>query len=305
VIRPGVRRLLRLAIWRHRLRAGEVDDEIRFHLEQRAAQLVRHHGLTEAEADAEARRRFGRIDEARLRLMEAAQQRETHKRRAELLDTLRQDLTYAARQLRRSPGVTLAAVITLALGIGANATTFGIIDRLLLRPPANVTDPARLMLLSYVRTFDGTTDDQEVFSYPLYRDLRDTRGFEHVAAYAPSSVAMGRGPDARPVGAMRVSANYFAALGVRPAIGRLFLPDDDGNPIAPPVAVIAYGFWRSHFGGNRNVLGKSLPLGDGRYTVVGVAPHPLSNKLKPTAALRIPAERTCRLAGSRRRPRLE
>ncbi|MDQ3949758.1 MAG: ADOP family duplicated permease [Gemmatimonadota bacterium] len=274
MIRPGVRRFLRLPIWRRRLRAGEVDDEIRFHLEQRAAQLVREQGLTLAEARAEALRRFGGLDEARARLMEAARQRETHMRRAELLDTLRQDLTYALRQLRRSPGFALAAVITLALGIGANATMFGVIDRLLLRPPAHVADPARVMLFSYVRTTaDGTADDQDAFSYALYRDLLEARAFEHVAAYSRTSLALGRGADARSVRAMRASASYFATLGVRPVMGRLFLPEDDGNPIAPPVAVLGYGFWQSHFGGDPNVIGRSLPLGDGRYTVIGVAPE--------------------------------
>ena len=272
MIRPGVRRFLRLAIWRGRLRIDDVDDEIRFHLDQRVAQLMRQGGLTMAQAEAEARRRFGSLDRARPWLMEAARQRETHMRRAELLDTLRQDLTYATRQIRRSPGFTFAAVITLALGIGANATMFGIIDRLLLRPPAHVAVPERIMLFTYVRMFDGAIGDQETFSYPLYRDLRETRDFEHVAAYSGANLALGRGADARPVRAMRTSANYFATLGVRPLIGRLFLPDDDGNPIAPLVAVIGHGFWQSHFGGDRNVLGKTLPLGDGQYRVIGVAP---------------------------------
>jgi predicted permease len=273
VIRPGVRRFLRLAIWRRRLSAGDVDDEIQFHLDQRAAQLVREHGLRPADARAEALRRFGGLDNARLRLMAAARQRETHMRRAELLGTLMQDLTYSLRQLRRSPGFALAAVVTLALGIGANATMFGVIDRLLLRPPAHVSEPGRVSYFSYVRTFDGSTDDQEVFSYPLYRDLQDTRTFEHVAAYSRTSLALGRGADARRVRGIRASANYFAALGVRPVVGRLFLPGDDGNPVAPPIAVLGYGFWRSHFDADRNVVGKSLPLGDARYTVIGVAPE--------------------------------
>ena len=250
-----------------------MDDEIGFHLEQRAAQLVREQGLTPGEARVEALRRFGGLDEGRARLMKAAQQREAHVRHTELLDTLRQDLTYALRQLRRSPGFALAAVVTLALGIGANATMFGVIDRLLLRPPAHVVDPARVMYFSYVRTFDGTTDDQEVFSYALYRDLLEARAFEYVAAYSRTSLAFGRGADARSVRAIRTSASYFATLGVRPVIGRLFVPEDDGNPIAPPVAVLGYGFWQSHFGGDPKVVGRSLPLGDGRYTVIGVAPE--------------------------------
>jgi putative ABC transport system permease protein len=205
VIRPGIRRFLRLAIRRATLRAGEVEEEIQFHLEQRAEHLARQQGLTPAEARAEALRRFGRLDEARPRLIAAAGEREGHMRRAELLDAIRQDVTYAVRQLRRSPGFALAAVTTLALGIGANATMFGVVDRLLLRPPAHVAEPARLMYLSYVRTYDGTSGDQETFSYPLYRDLRETRSFENLAAYARASLAMGRGAEARPVRAMRTT----------------------------------------------------------------------------------------------------
>ena len=274
MIRPHVRRFLRLAVWRRGLVARDVDEEIRFHLEERAAQLVREQGLAEGDARAEAVRRFGGMDKARARLMEAALHRETRMQRAELVDTLKQDLAYSLRQLRRSPGFALAAVITLALGIGANATMFGVIDRLLLRPPAHVADPARLMSFTYVRTAkDGSTYDQDVLSYPLYRDLLETRSFERVAAYGSTSLALGRGADARRIRARRVSANFFATLGARPAIGRFFVPEDDGNPIAPPVAVLGYGFWQSHFGGDRGVLGRTLPLGDGKYTVVGVAPE--------------------------------
>ena len=274
MIRPGVRRFFRLAIRRRHLDARDVDEEIRFHIDQRAAQLVREQGLTPAEARAEAVRRFGGLEAARPLLMTAARQRETRMQRAEWLDTLQQDLTYALRQLRRSPGFALAAVVTLALGIGANATMFGVIDRLLLRLPAHVTEPERLMLFSYVRTTaDGSDDDQEALSYPLYRDLLEARTFERVAAYSRTSLAFGRGADARSINAMRVSASYFATLGVRPALGRLFVAEDDGNPIAPPVAVLGYAFWQNHFGGDRNVLGRSLPLGDGRYTVIGVAPE--------------------------------
>ncbi len=273
MIRPGVRRFLRLAIWRRRLTAGDVDDEIGFHIDERAAQLIRDHGLTTADARTEALRLFGRLDEARPRLMAAARERETHMQRAELFDTLRQDLTYALRQLRRSPAFALAAIVTLALGIGANATMFGVIDRLLLRPPAHVRDPARLTYFSYVRTFEGSTDDQQVFSYPLFRDLRHTPGFENVTAYTRTDLALGRGAEARRARGMRASANYFATLGVQPMLGRFFVPSDDGDPVAPQIAVLGHGFWQSYFGGDRNVIGKSVALGDGRYTVVGVAPE--------------------------------
>jgi predicted permease len=273
MIRPGIRRFLRLAIRRAALRRGEVDEEIEFHLEQRADQLARQ-GLTPAEARAEALRRFGGLEEARPRLMAAAGEREGHMRRADLLDAIRHDVGYALRQLRRSPAFAFAAVTTLALGIGANATAFGVIDRLLLRPPAHVADPERVTYLSYVRTMDGgSVYDQETLSYPLYRDIRGTPTFESVAAYSTTNLGLGRGAEARSIRAVRATASYFATLGTRPALGRLFVLGDDGDPIAPSIAVLGYSFWQSHFGGDRDVVGKSLALGDGQYTIVGVAPR--------------------------------
>ena len=144
---------------------------------------------------------------------------------------------------------------------------FGVIDRLMLRAPAYVVDPERLMGVAIGRAVDGQQRSQRVLSYPIYQDMKSARdAFEHVAVYASVDLAFGRGRDARELQGMRVTANYFAALGVRPVAGRFFLPEEAGNPTAPNVAVIGYGFWQRQYDGSRSVIGRTLTIGQDAYT---------------------------------------
>ncbi|HKG91539.1 MAG TPA: ABC transporter permease [Gemmatimonadaceae bacterium] len=184
-------------------------------------------------------------------------------------------LRYAARSVFRSPGLAAVVTLTLALGIGANATMFGVVDRAFLRPPAHVSDPERLMRVLSVRAFGGQESRGPTVSYPVYTDLRDNApGLEHVAAYAyPQSLTLGLGPDARPVRAQLVSAGYFATLGVRPALGRFFRPDEDQLPAGAPVVVVGDAFWRRQLAADRAAVGQAIQLGAERYTIVGVAPR--------------------------------
>ena len=132
-------------------------------------------------------------------------------------------------------------VLVLALGIGANVTMFGVVDRLLLRAPAHVTDPQRVVSIAMGRRVDGNERLQRILSYPIYRDMTAAASaFDQVAAYSPDAMAFGRGRDAHELRGMRVSVNYFATLGVRPAVGRFFLPEETGNPTAPRVLVLGY-----------------------------------------------------------------
>jgi predicted permease len=269
----GIRRLLNLPASRRRVER-DVDDEIRFHIESRVAELVAR-GTSPTIAKEIAAREFGDVAEARFELARVDRRRLTRERRQGWWETLAQDVGYSARSLRSQPGFSAVVIAVLALGIGANVTMFGVIDRLLLRPPAHIADPARLTFIDVGRTIEGDTRRyQRTQSYPVYRDMVSaTQAFEHVAAYSRDDMAFGRGREAQALRGMRVSASYFATLGVRPAVGRFFLPEDDGDPVAPRVVVLGYGFWQRQFQGSRSVIGRTLPIGADDYTILGVAPE--------------------------------
>ena len=190
---PRVRRALRIPLGRRRRREAELDDEIRFHLDMRIEQLVRR-GLSREAAAAEVARRFGELAEVRPRLLAAVHHREGRLSMLDRLDALAHDLGYALRQLRRAPGLAAGVVLTFALGLGANATMFGVLDRLLLRAPAHVAAPERVFGLQ----LEGRHGTQSALSYPMYVDLRDrVRAFDGVAvASFPGGYGIGRGPDA-------------------------------------------------------------------------------------------------------------
>jgi len=186
-----------------------------------------------------------------------------------------QDLRYALRTLARSPGLSLAAVLTLGLGIGANTAMFGVVDRLFFRPPAYVVDPDRVVRL-YVTTTDPPwgSNTSPIGTYPRYEDLRDhARSFAAVAAYGRGSFSLGLGPQAEPVAGRLVTASFFSVLGVRPELGRFFGADEDSVGRAAHVAVLSREFWTRRFGADRAVLGKTLQLGRNVYTVIGVTPR--------------------------------
>src|SRR5438045_7784603 len=185
------------------------------------------------------------------------------------------DLRYALRTLRRSPGLSLAAVLTLGLGIGANTAMFGIVDRLFYRPPAHVVDPDRVVRL-YVTTTTAPwgTSTSPIGTYPRYEDLRDhAHSFAAVAAYGRGNFSLGLGPQAELVKARLVTGSFFSLLGVRPELGRFFGTDEDSVGRGAHVAVLSREFWMRRFGGDRAVLGKTLQLGRNMYTVIGVTPQ--------------------------------
>ncbi len=186
-----------------------------------------------------------------------------------------QDLRYALRTLARSPGLSLAAVLTLGLGIGANTAMFGVVDRLFFRPPAHVVDPDRVVRL-YVTTMTPSwgTNTSPIGTYPRYADLRNhARSFAAVAAYGRGRFSLGLGPQAEPVTGRLVTASFFSVLGVRPELGRFFGADEDSVGRAAHVAVLSREFWVRRFGSDRAVLGKTLQLGRNVYTVIGVTPQ--------------------------------
>src|SRR5213078_3200311 len=192
-----------------------------------------------------------------------------------MIDALMQDLRYALRTLAKSPGLSLAAVLTLGLGIGANSAMFSVVDRLFFRPPAHVVDPDRVVRL-YVTTTSPLwgSSTTPIGTYPRYADLRDrARSFAAVAAYGGRTFSLGLGPQAEPVTGRLVTASFFSVLGVRPELGRFFGADEDSVGRAAHVAVLSREFWMRRLGADRAVLGKTLQLGRNVYTVIGVTPQ--------------------------------
>ncbi|HLK32096.1 MAG TPA: ABC transporter permease, partial [Terriglobales bacterium] len=191
------------------------------------------------------------------------------------MERLLQDLRYGARMLLNSPGFSLIAIAVLALGIGANSAIFSLTDQVLLRQ-LPVYQPEQLVVLrSPGEKFGHTSsdgDDAASFSYPLYQELRgQNQSFSGLLArYAVDLNVAGQGSTERAHGEL-VSGNYFEVLGVPPALGRVFSPQDETAPGANPIAVLSYGYWMRHFGGNPNVLNKQLTVNGTLLTVVGVA----------------------------------
>ena len=192
------------------------------------------------------------------------------------MNGLLQDFRYALRQLRKSPGFAAAAIITLALGIGANTAIFSLLDQALLRS-LPVKDVDRLVLLKYQGSNTGhlesRTDGKFYFSYPMYRDLRDRNSvFSGLLATDFTEVGVQWHKQPGLVGAELVTGNYFDVLGVRPAAGRLFVQSDDVAPDANAVAVLSFSYWRRRFGMDPRILNDIIQINGHPFTVIGVAP---------------------------------
>jgi predicted permease len=185
-----------------------------------------------------------------------------------------QDVRYGLRMLVKSPGFSLVAVLSLALGIGANTAIFSLVNAVLLRP-LPVTDPQRLLSVS-------TTDLKNPGNLPLshlnFKDLRAQNSvFTDMAAFTFNQVNYSTGRDSEQIPVQVVTANYFALLGAQPAIGRGFLPEEEAT--AAPVAVVSDGFWQRSLGSDPNAVGKTITLNRVPYTIVGVAPRHFSGTL--------------------------
>ena len=191
------------------------------------------------------------------------------------MEAIFQDVRYAWRQVIKSPAFAAVAVITLALGIGANTAIFGLLDQALLRS-LPVKDPAQLVILKYAGSFNGhtssRTDDKFYFSYPMYRDLRDRNSaFNGLIATVNAQAGVQWHNQPELVRAEVVSGNYFDVLGVQPALGRLLVQSDDTVPNANPVAVLSFEYWQRRFGADRNLLNQAILINGQPFTVVGVA----------------------------------
>jgi putative ABC transport system permease protein len=197
------------------------------------------------------------------------------------MNMLLQDIRYALRQLRKSPAFTLTVIVTLALGIGANAAVFTLFDQVLLRM-LPVERPKELMRFEWNGAFSGSMssfggdskDKHNYFSYPMYKDLRThNEVFQDMLAADRTGVGISWHNQADSTDAEVVTGNYFQMLGLRPALGRLLTQQDDTAKNANPVLVLSYNYWKTHFGAARDVVGQSVLINGHPFTVLGVAPE--------------------------------
>ena len=230
----------------------ELDDELRDHLERKAEEYVAQ-GMTQEEAWRRARLDLGGIEQTKEKCRDT--------RGLNFLETLLQDVHFGLRMLRKSPGFMLISVSIIAIGISANVSIFSFVDEFLLSSvPAK--DPARLVRI------------EGAYSYPEYAYLRDhVKTLQEIAAHystAPLYVTI-NGNSGELQGAV-VSSGYFPMLGLRPYLGRFFTPQEDSVPNRDAVAVLSYEIWRGTYGGDPNILGKTLLINQRTFTIIGVMP---------------------------------
>ena len=262
------------ALFRRKSVESEMDDELRFHFDQRVEQLVQS-GVPLDEAKRRARLTFGGAESVKEECREA--------RGVSFVETLWQDVRYGLRMMRRSPGFTIVAVLTLALGIGATTAMFSLIDAVALRN-LPVVDASHLVFFSddpYGGVYSGDVPHGKwaVFSYHNYEFFRDHNdSFTDLCAFETErnrlkiqAVNAGTGGVPEFAYGKVVCGNYFSMLGVKPAAGRTLVPDDD-RPGAPNVAVMSYAYWRSRFNADPSVVGLVMDVNDTPFTIVGVAP---------------------------------
>ena len=269
---PGIRRVLSIARGRNVDR--EIEQELQFHIEERIAQLMRS-GASRDDAKRRALDEFGDIAASHRELSRIDRRRLGNERREDVAVSFMEDLRYAARSLRRRPALLAVTTATLSLGIAANAVMFGVVDQLLLQPPAHVVDPDGVKRINFHSVEGGHSYTGPTTTYLALPALRErTTAFSELAGYGyPNSYTLGRGVDAQTVKVQLASGNFFKLLGVRPVLGRLFLDADDRVPQGEAVGVISYDAWRNQFGGDSAVIGRTVILQNKPFTVIGVTPH--------------------------------
>ena len=256
--------LTRLRDW---LRRDQLDAELKEELAFHRAQLEQEAsagGADPREASYAARRRLGSVVKA---------QEESRDRWSwPWLDHFQKDVRYALRGLRRSPGFSATVILTLGLGIGANAAMFGVIDRLMFRPFPYLRNPGTVHRIYLTWQDRETKRTASAMEYTRYLDLTKwTRSFSQAAGFTERRFAVGVGDAARERTVALVNASFFDFFDLRPALGRFFLRSEDVTPKGASVAVLSYAFWQSEFAG-RNVIGEPLQVRNMNCVIIGVAP---------------------------------
>lgn len=242
--------------------AHQLDNELQFHLEQQTAENLAA-GMSEEEARYAAMRIFGNTSVVK---------EETRDTWGWItLEQIAQDLRYGLRALRKNPLFSAVAVLTLALGIGANTAMFSLLDQVVLRL-LPVSHPEQLVIVRETGNHFGNTYGPNTISWPMFEDLRDNNQvFSGMFCRFPATVTIGYRDQPAQIPAELVSGSYFPTLGVGAALGRTIAPDDDAIPDSRPVVVLSYSFWRSYFDGDRTIVGRTIALNNQTMTVIGVA----------------------------------
>jgi predicted permease len=236
----------------------DMEEELRSHVQHRADDLERS-GLDRSEAERRARIEFGGQGKFKEECHEALG--------GNFLESVVQDLRYAIRMLRKSPGFSAVAVATLALAIGANAVVFAVLNALILRP-LNVPEAHSLYAIERRASFLDPSQ-----SYPDYLDLRDrNRTFDGLAGYTATEAGLDPGNNPSSVWAIEATGNYFDVLGIQPYLGRFFHGSDEHGPNSAPYIVLSYAYWHSRFQDDRGLVGRVVQLNKHPYTILGVAP---------------------------------
>ena len=242
----------------------DLDDEVQAYLQLQAAEKIRR-GMSPEEALREARRELGGMEQVKENVRDV--------RPGVFMDTLLQDIRYACRTLRRNPMFALVAILTLALGLGANSAIFAVVDGVLLKP-LPYPDPDRLLTLWERPRSDVV---QSTVAPANFYDWRlQSRSFAKMAAIDPypDFILNGSG-EARRLSGADVSADFFSLLGARMELGRDFLPEEDRTG-SNRVVILTHATWQHYFGGRRDIVGQTVTLNDAPYTVIGVLRHDFS-----------------------------
>ena len=247
------------SLFRRQQADQDLEQELRYHVELKTEQYIAK-GFTQPEARRKALLEMGGVEQTKEMCRDT--------RKVNWIQDLAQDVRYGLRMLRKSPGFTAIAILTLALGIGANSTIFSWINSTLLNPI-----PGLAHANGFTSVFSGTVSQPGSFSYPDYADLRDrNHSFSSFLAFSLEPMNLtGEGKPERAWG-MLTSANYFEMLGIHPILGRGFLPSEDVNAGGAPVVVISDRLWQTRYGGRASLIGQTIAINRHPFTVVGVAP---------------------------------
>jgi predicted permease len=240
----------------------DFDEEVEAHLALLTERFVRR-GLKPEDARYAARQQFGGVTQMKNEIRDRSRFRP--------LEAVLQDSAYVLRQFRKSPVFAIAAVLTLAIGIGANTAIFSLVDQLILRL-LPVHDPQKVVGLAGMGNFYGDSQGTDpLFSYPMYEDIRDhNQVFSQTMCLRPDDFSISVSWESEMVSGELVSGNYFPLLGIRPLLGRLFYTEDTLHTGANPFVVLSYAYWMNHFGGDRHVIGRTIRVNNYPLTVVGV-----------------------------------